>query len=124
MRLPNDDCCGRKPRHSQRLCEVLMPRAFVLVMDSVGIGGAPDAARYGDEGANTMLHIAQACARNEVDRDRRHGPLHVPHLVSMGLGEACRLATGSVPPGLEARPDRAASFGCAVESSKGKDTPS
>ncbi|MBL9056498.1 MAG: phosphopentomutase, partial [Rhodobacteraceae bacterium] len=39
-----------------------MPRAFLIVMDSVGCGGAPDAAAFGDEGANTLGHIAQACA--------------------------------------------------------------
>ena len=43
-------------------------RAFLVVMDSVGIGGAPDAGSYfndgaPDTGANTVLHIAEACAR-------------------------------------------------------------
>ena len=33
-------------------------RAFVVVMDSVGCGGAPDAADFGDAGANTLAHIA------------------------------------------------------------------
>ena len=42
-----------------------MPRAFLLVIDSVGIGGAPDAGRYfngdvPDTGANTLGHIAEA----------------------------------------------------------------
>src|SRR5207237_10343788 len=32
-------------------------RALVIVLDSVGIGHAPDAAKYGDEGANTLGHI-------------------------------------------------------------------
>ena len=40
-----------------------MSRAFILVLDSVGIGAAPDAALYGDAGADTLGHIAQACAR-------------------------------------------------------------
>jgi phosphopentomutase len=35
-------------------------RAILLVMDSVGIGSAPDAAAYGDAGANTTRHIAEA----------------------------------------------------------------
>ena len=39
-----------------------MARAFLFVMDSVGIGGAPDAAAFGDEGADTFGHIAEACA--------------------------------------------------------------
>ena len=38
-----------------------MSRAFILVMDSVGIGSAPDADRYGDAGANTLGHVAHAC---------------------------------------------------------------
>ena len=33
-----------------------MPRAILLVLDSVGIGGAPDAAAYGDDGADTVSY--------------------------------------------------------------------
>ena len=69
-------------------------RAFVLVLDSVGIGGAPDAAAYGDEGADTVRHIAEACARGEANDARRSGPLALPNLVRLGLGEACTLAGG------------------------------
>jgi phosphopentomutase len=101
-----------------------MPRAFIIVLDSVGIGAAPDAAAYGDEGADTVGHIAEACARGEGDDARRTGRLRVPNLVAMGLGEACRLATGRVPPGLQGPPAHTASFGCAAEVSKDKDTPS
>ncbi|TXN55132.1 phosphopentomutase, partial [Methylobacterium sp. WL18] len=39
-----------------------MARALLIVLDSVGIGGAPDAAAYGDEGSDTLGHIAEACA--------------------------------------------------------------
>ncbi|RAI40479.1 phosphopentomutase, partial [Rhodoplanes roseus] len=93
--------------------------------DSVGIGGAPDAERYGDAGADTVGHIAAACARGEADRDGlRTGPLALPNLVRLGLGEACRLATGRVPPGLATTGAPAGRFGCAAERSKGKDTPS
>jgi phosphopentomutase len=99
-------------------------RAMILVMDSVGIGGAPDAARYGDEGADTVGHIAESCARGEADNGQREGPLRLPHLGRLGLGEACRLATGRLPPGLEERSHPAAQFGCASEQSRGKDTPS
>lgn len=97
-------------------------RALILVMDSVGIGGAPDARDYGDEGADTIGHIAEACWLGKADNARREGPLRLPNLVTLGLGEACRLATGRVPPGLDGRPN--AQFGCAREISKGKDTPS
>jgi phosphopentomutase len=102
-----------------------MSRAFILVLDSVGIGGAPDAALYGDEGADTVGHIAEACRRGEADReDLREGQLRVPNLVALGLGEACRLATGRVPPGLDGHTTQAGRYGSAAEISKGKDTPS
>jgi phosphopentomutase len=102
-----------------------MPRAFVFVLDSVGIGAAPDAAAYGDEGADTLGHIAEACARGDADNELRKGPLHLPNLSRLGLGEACRLSSGRVPPGLNEIPiDKMARYGCAVERSKGKDTPS
>ncbi|MFY9737003.1 MAG: phosphopentomutase, partial [Rhodoplanes sp.] len=58
-----------------------MPRAFILVLDSVGVGGAPDAGQYGDAGADTVGHIAEACARGEGDRPGlRRGPLALSHL--------------------------------------------
>ncbi len=102
-----------------------MPRAFVLVLDSVGIGAAPDAARYGDAGADTVGHIAEACARGAADRaELRRGPLRLPNLVRLGLGEACRMATGRVPPALDGEAHCLGRYGCAIEVSKGKDTPS
>jgi phosphopentomutase len=101
-----------------------MPRALILVLDSVGIGAAPDAAAYGDEGADTLGHVAEVCARGEADSGQRSGPLNLPNLVALGLGEACRLATGRVPPGLEALRPPSGRYGCAAELSKGKDTPS
>jgi phosphopentomutase len=99
-------------------------RAMILVMDSVGIGGAPDAAGYGDEGADTVGHIADVCASGRGDDHRREGPLRLPTLVGLGLGEACCLATGRRPPGLEGPSHPSAQFGCAREQSNGKDTPS
>lgn len=102
-----------------------MPRAIILVLDSVGIGGAPDAADYGDEGADTVGHIAEAAARGEADRvGLRRGRLALPHLVALGLGDACALATGRTPPGLERNGPLQGRFGCAAEVSNGKDTPS
>src|SRR2546423_1083884 len=38
-------------------------RAIVLVIDACGVGALPDAARYGDEGTNTLLHVAEALPR-------------------------------------------------------------
>jgi phosphopentomutase len=102
-----------------------MARALILVLDSVGIGGAPDAAQYGDEGADTLGHIAEACAGGRADRaGLRSGPLHLPNLAALGLGEAAKLSTGRCPPGLQSEILSGARYGCAAELSKGKDTPS
>ncbi len=100
-----------------------MPRAFILVLDSVGIGGAADAAAFGDDGADTIGHIAEACLRGECDRrGLRSGPLRLPQLIGLGLGEACRLATGRIPVGFTRIGQSQGRFGCAVETSAGKDT--
>ncbi len=100
-------------------------RAFLLVMDSVGIGGAEDAAAFGDIGSDTLGHIAAACAAGEADRNgQRSGPLKLPNLTRLGLGAAAKASTGGLPPGLEAAPDGQAIYGYGVESSTGKDTPS
>lgn len=103
-----------------------MARAFLVVMDSVGIGGAPDAADYfndgrPDTGANTLAHIAEACAAGRAE-EGRSGPLRLPHLDALGLGAAVRLASGAPMPGLIAVPQGL--WGAATEVSKGKDTPS
>ena len=98
-----------------------MARAFLIVMDSVGCGGAPDAAAFGDAGANTLGHIARDCAAGRADVGRS-GPLAMPNLDRLGLGAAIRLASGAATPGLEAVPQ--GRWGAATEVSKGKDTPS
>jgi phosphopentomutase len=98
-----------------------MPRAFLIVMDSVGAGGAPDAAAFGDEGANTLRHIAQTCAEGRADQGRA-GPLKLPNLDALGLGAAIRLASGLAAPGLGEEPK--GRWGAATEVSRGKDTPS
>lgn len=101
-----------------------MSRALLIVLDSVGVGGAPDAEKFGDAGSDTVGHVAEAAAAGAADRDgSRRGPLKLPNLVAHGLGEACRIATGRVPPGLEG-PAIAGLFGAAEEISSGKDTPS
>ena len=102
-----------------------MRRAFLLVMDSLGIGGAADAVRFGDAGADTLGHIAEACANGAADKPGlRSGALKIPNLLRLGLGEAAKASTGRTlaavaPP---ARID--AAWGYAVEQSRGKDTPS
>ena len=49
-------------------------RVFIIVLDSVGIGYAPDAANFGDVGANTMKRISGSEKFN------------IPNLIKMGLG--------------------------------------
>jgi phosphopentomutase len=84
-----------------------MARAFLLILDSFGIGGAPDAAGFGDQGANTLAHICD------------HMALHVPNMASLGLGRAAELSTGRNP-----LPDAGliGQYGAAREVSRGKDT--
>ncbi|WP_237476718.1 phosphopentomutase [Lichenibacterium dinghuense] len=102
-----------------------MTRAALLVLDSVGVGGAPDAEAYGDGGADTLGHIAEACATGCADRaGLRAGPLRLPHLDALGLGAAAAAASGRVPPSLAARPAPGSAYGFGVERSAGKDTPS
>ena len=92
-----------------------MSRAILIVLDSFGIGKAPDAAAYGDEGADTYGHIRDAAAAGRADRDGlRQGPLALPHLDALGLACAAGHADGE-PEVL---------WGAAIETSKGKDTPS
>ena len=103
-----------------------MARAFLVVMDSLGIGGAPDAGGFfngdlPDTGANTLGHIAAACAAGRADLGRA-GPLRLPHLDALGLGAALRLASGARGEGLEAVPNGL--WGAAQAVSRGKDTPS
>jgi len=102
-----------------------MGRAILLVLDSVGIGGAPDAARFGETGADTLGHIAEACARGDGDRaGLRSGPLRLPNLGALGIGQAAKAADGDLPPGLGTPPAASAIWGHAAEVSLGKDTPS
>lgn len=82
-------------------------RAFLLVLDSVGVGHAPDADAYGDTGANTLGHILE----------KKPG-LKLPHLQRMGLSAALRLAAGQQ---VEEWPKELA-VGVMTERSAGKDT--
>lgn len=102
-----------------------MARAFLFVLDSFGIGGAPDAAAYGDEGANTLGHIAEFCAAGAGDREGlRSGPLMLPNMSALGLLQIAKTATGNYPAGMP-MPERVYGlYGCANEVSRGKDTPS
>ncbi len=89
-----------------------MSRAFVLVMDSLGIGGAADAEAFGDSGANTLRHIAEVC------------PLTIPNLVRLGLSAAAEQSDGKTLPNVTPAEQITGAHGAAREQSRGKDTPS
>lgn len=80
-----------------------MKKALLIVLDSVGAGALPDAHLYGDEGANTLGHIAGAL------------PLRLPNMNAMGFSHI---------PGIGLEPDEraAGAFGKMAEQSPGKDT--
>lgn len=94
-----------------------MRRVILIVLDSFGIGGAPDAALFGDTGANTLGTIARSFSEKQV-------VLNIPNMAELGLGHAAKVACGVFPAGLS--PDTAIRglWGAASEVSKGKDTPS
>ena len=80
-------------------------RVFLIVLDSVGVGSLPDAAAFGDEGANTLGHVASRC-----------GGLKLPHLADLGLGNVIPIM------GVAADPAPSASWGRMSEMAPGKDT--
>lgn len=82
-----------------------MRRVAILVLDSVGVGALPDAHLYGDEGTNTLAHVAQAV-----------GGLHMPHAGSLGLGNIIPIE------GVPAMAKPQGAWGKMAEVSKGKDT--
>ncbi|MBO5011481.1 MAG: phosphopentomutase [Elusimicrobiaceae bacterium] len=91
-------------------------RVVILMMDSFGIGGAEDAARFGDAGANTLGHIAAA-----------RGGLKVPNMAALGLLKAAEASTGlPVTAGEQDNPAILvpSKYGFMKETSLGKDTSS
>ncbi|WP_409289078.1 phosphopentomutase [Peribacillus sp. SCS-37] len=80
-------------------------RVFLIVMDSVGIGEAPDAAEFGDEGADTIGHIAE-----------RMDGLRMPVMGRMGLANIRPIK------GIDAAQTPLAYYGKMQEASNGKDT--
>lgn len=91
-------------------------RAVILMLDSVGIGGAEDAASFGDQGADTLGHIAQA-----------NGGLQIPNLIALGLAQAAQASTGSAidfGPQSSAQINTPSKYGFMREISRGKDTSS
>ena len=100
-----------------------MKRMFIMVMDSFGIGATGDAEKFGDKGANTLGHIAEACQLGKANAGRE-GILKLPNLNRLGLGKAAKAASGSFPQGLDEQADIIGAWGYASEISSGKDTPS
>jgi phosphopentomutase len=82
-----------------------VPRVAVIVCDSLGVGGAPDAARYGDEGANTLGNCARAV-----------GGIDAPNLERLGLGMLTHVE------GVAPRADPGSVHGTLAERSAGKDS--
>ncbi|MGA1831151.1 phosphopentomutase [Rhizobium wenxiniae] len=102
-----------------------MARAFLFVLDSFGVGGARDAADYGDLGSNTLGHIAEFCAAGAADRaGLRQGPLKLPNMTSLGLMDIAKMASGNYPVGMPLPERLFGLYGAASELSNGKDTPS
>lgn len=91
-------------------------RVVILVMDSVGIGAAPDAADYGDSGADTLGHIVEAAATGHAESPgERAGALRLPNLAAMGLADAARAARGTpLAAQLGADTDQLAAWGFAT----------
>ena len=95
------------------------------MLDSFGVGGAPDAKKFGDQGSNTLGHIASACNSGKANIEgKRNGALKLPNLECLGLGLAAQAACGELPEGFSQKPDLKGFWCNAVEVSKGKDTPS
>lgn len=82
----------------------MFKRVHLIVMDSVGIGEAPDAAQFNDVGSDTLGHIAETAG------------LTIPHLEQLGLGTIRPLA------GVEAIADHQGYATKLEEVSVGKDT--
>ena len=87
------------------MSDPLVSRVLVLVCDSWGVGDAPDAAAYGDEGSNTLGNTSRAV-----------GGLHAPNLGALGLGNLADIQ------GIEPRAEMGTAHGRATERSAGKDT--
>jgi phosphopentomutase len=84
-----------------------MRRAAVIVLDACGVGALPDAPDYGDDGSNTLGHLAE-----------RVGGLEVPTLQRLGLGSILPLV-GVPPAGSPVVHGRLAPLGPGKESTTG-----
>jgi phosphopentomutase len=83
----------------------MIQKVILIVLDSVGVGELPDAAKYGDEGSNTLGNVAKAV-----------GGLSLPNMQKMGIGNIIDIE------GVPAVKEPTAAYGKAAEKSAGKDT--
>jgi phosphopentomutase len=102
-----------------------MSRAFIIMLDSFGLGATQDAEKYDDVGANTLRHIAEYCVQGKADKPGvRSGALYLPNLTRLGLNGAAKISSNKPIPGLDENISIHAAYGCAAEISLGKDTQS
>jgi phosphopentomutase len=100
-------------------------RVCILLLDSLGIGASLDASSYGDSGANTFLHIVEACKNGDANKKGvRSGSLKIPNLAKRGLYHASVASSGVKVHDLSTLDEPLGHYGYAVEQSLGKDTPS
>lgn len=83
----------------------MIQKVILIVLDSVGVGELPDAAKYGDEGSNTLGNVAKAV-----------GGISLPNMQKMGIGNIIDIE------GVPAVKEPTAAYGKAAEKSAGKDT--
>lgn len=94
-----------------------MARAIILVIDSFGIGHAPDAEKFGDVSANTFANLAKRYYEDTKTA------INLPHLAALGLVTACEEA-GKICFSHQGTLPSKGAYGYAAELSTGKDTPS
>jgi phosphopentomutase len=100
-------------------------RVIFLMLDSLGVGASADAANYGDVGANTFGHIAQACLDGKANKiGVRNGALNIPNLAKRGLYHVAFASSGNNYVDLSSIGKPQSMYGYAIERSLGKDTSS
>src|SRR6516162_1196614 len=87
-----------------------LKRVFLIVLDGVGAGAAPDAKNFGDQGSDTLGNLSREFKK------RQGRPLALPNLESWGLGRITSIE------GVSATKAKEGAAGRATELSSGKDT--
>ncbi|WP_343153581.1 phosphopentomutase [Buchnera aphidicola (Mindarus keteleerifoliae)] len=98
-----------------------MRRVFILLLDSLGIGSSKDSKLFGDDGSDTLGHIAEKCFLGKANQGRS-GVLRIPNLTKLGLAESAYQATNRFPLGLNRNLPIISSYAYASQVSSGKDT--